>query len=242
MVDREARDRLATALEGALEGEVTYDAFDELRLNPESRTEDCAVLEATAALWDSCSSPGKKLAATREEWDLYHRILLLLRSDAELEVTTTWRWTPRQWLAVGALAAFVFGYFGDSAIVVPAWLLGAGVSIGISRWRARDRRRARALERQAPGIVSDSALWPFASVSELLRTRRAVKGFVKRAYPQDPTRRREVAPLDPDLYGPYGIRPVFAAAVQIFALPFALIAQAWPEEERKRRVVVQQAA
>src|SRR5262249_4022391 len=137
------------------------------------------------ALWhhyDDCRD--HKVVLSKEQWDYFQRLMLLLESDAHLDVRECRRWSMTQLLAGIALSAFVLCAFWVGfgahlfAVAIPFGL----ASIGLSRLRQRSARH----------ILSSSevALIPFSSISELLAVRRRVPAFSKQAYPASLAARR----------------------------------------------------
>jgi hypothetical protein len=86
MVDREAREQLASILRSYMKEEVTAFQLDE-RLDSFRRFPNDETVELIAAdLW-GCYDDLKdhKVVATKETWNYFNRVLVLLSSDAELE-------------------------------------------------------------------------------------------------------------------------------------------------------------
>jgi hypothetical protein len=86
MVDRGAREQLASILRSYMNEEITAFELDE-RLDSFRRFPNDETVELIAAdLW-GCYDDLKdhKVVATKETWNYFNRVLLLLSSDAELE-------------------------------------------------------------------------------------------------------------------------------------------------------------
>jgi hypothetical protein len=86
MIDRAAREQLASILRSYMNEEITAFQLDE-RLDSFRRFPNDETVELIAAdLW-GCYDDLKdhKVVATKETWNYFNRVLLLLSSDAELE-------------------------------------------------------------------------------------------------------------------------------------------------------------
>ena len=174
MVDRAARDELVAAIERYLAEEITAFEFDEAIEGISERADDSTVKDTVDALWFIYDDvKDHKVHASKETWDWLQRTLLLLRSDGELEWTSTRAYTPRQLVAacglVGLVAAAVV--CGWTAPLALAFAAAGGLTYLLMRQSRRDDR-------------PDAWVVPFASVSEILKVRRSVPGFAKRRYPR----------------------------------------------------------
>jgi hypothetical protein len=225
MFSRYDRDRLIEVINRYLNEELTAFKLDEALSEIGIRTKDKTVDQVVQLLWCHYDDvEDHKVVATKEEWDYFQRLLLILKSDAEIvQETGERRWTARQ--VVAAVCLVLFGLavakagFGYHLLVV-TMPLGI-VSMLLSHWRSRDEARR---------LHDQTALFPFGSVSELLSLRRKVRNFVKARYP---TR-----------LGSRQIRgPVSAAAmwlhfgvVWLIFSPVALVFQMLPEPEHRWNV------
>ena len=118
-----------------------------------------------------------KVVASKEEWDFFQRLLLILKSDAEIVEETGKRiWTARQAVALVCLVVFVVvvARTGWGSHLFLATVPLGGVSILLKLWHSSLEEAQ--LRQQAP-------LLPFGSVSEMRSLRRKVRGFVKSRYP-----------------------------------------------------------
>ncbi len=108
MVDRVTRDRMAGALERYLDEEITAFQLD-AELDGAARvTEDRTAWDLRLAVWANYDDlVDHKVTASREQWHYLQRVLLLLRSDGEFELTRRRRrWSLRQ--AGAGLALLLF--------------------------------------------------------------------------------------------------------------------------------------
>ena len=216
---------MANAIERYLNDEITSSRLDK-ELN--------AIADATVdrTVWHVCSTMwlfyddlvDHKVVATKDEWNHFHRLLLLLKSHASLELAGHLRWSIRQLIALAGLALFAGAVirwgFGVHLVLVTV-PLGA-VSMLLSYWRTRVER---------PLVQACAPLTPFASVSDLLRTRRAVPGFLKRRYPDALGERRIRGRTEETL------KTVLAFVSWLVVSPVALAVAALPDDDCVLRVV-----
>ena len=104
-VDRPARDRLADLTRRFLDGELWAFAYDEAVHEVWDETDDPTVERVAALVWyhyDDCTD--HPAALSREQWDYFQRLLLILESDGRLEETTRRRWRTSQAVAAAGLA------------------------------------------------------------------------------------------------------------------------------------------
>jgi hypothetical protein len=190
VVDRKSRDQMARAIRSHMDEEMTAFQFDDALNGLMDRTEDRTVREAGEALWyhyDDCKD--HNVVATKEQWAFFNRILLLLESDAELEIVSSQRqWHPLQAVAAVLLMAFTGIAFGVGfGAHLFAYALPFGPPSMLIAWLNTRRRRAT--------CATESVLAPFPSMASLLSVRRQVRGFVKKRYPSSISNRRTRGPL-----------------------------------------------
>jgi hypothetical protein len=92
MIDCAARNEVIAAFEAYLDDTITAFEFDD-RLQ-EIDSEDRTVNEVVRAAWfhyDDCVD--HKVHLSKQEWDYFQRLLLILRSDAELSSSEMRRWS-----------------------------------------------------------------------------------------------------------------------------------------------------
>jgi hypothetical protein len=187
MIDRENRDRLVDAINRYLDEAITAFEFDDQIHDIRSATDDRTLQRVVDTLWfyyDDCED--HKVVLTKEAWDHFQRLALLLKSDMHVKVVVRRKWSVRQIIA--GLALGLFGVcvarlgFGRHLLVV-AVPFGV-VSMLLSYWHHRAFPTSR-----------ESILTPFSSVSEILGIRRKVSGFAKRKYPSRLTSRTIRSPL-----------------------------------------------
>jgi hypothetical protein len=178
MFSRYDRDDLVEVINRYLNEELTAFKLDEALSEIGVRTKDETVKQVVDLFWCHYDDvEDHKVVASKEEWDYFQRLLLILKSDAEIvQETGTRKWTARQAVAAVCLAWFGLAVtktgFGYHLLVVTIPL--GIVSMLLSHWRSRDEARR---------LHDQTALLPFGSVSELLSLRRKVRNFVKARYP-----------------------------------------------------------
>jgi hypothetical protein len=226
MTDRKAREQMTKAIRSYMNEEITAFLFDEALFEASTGTKDQTVQSAQKALWffyDDCTD--HKIVATKEVWDYFNRLLLLLESDGELETIESWRkWHPLQGVAALLLLAFaVLAFrigFGQHLF---AYALPFGPPSMLIAWLNARRLRQTI-------STSESALTPFPSVSSLRAARRCANGFMRRRCPKAVTDRTIRDPIIEKLmWVPWSI------AWCMFS-PVALLFQMLPERESETRI------
>ena len=177
MIDRQSRNRLVNAINRYLDGAMTAFAFDDEIFGTLSTSKDATVQHVVRLLWlhyDDCKDHLAGLS--KDEWDYFQRLILLLEANAKIERVSHRKWSLRQLVAglglIGfGLCAYQFGIgwhlFGFALAFGP-------LSIALSYWRNRSEMR------QARKRLGSA---PFSSFPELRAVRKAVAGFSKRKYP-----------------------------------------------------------
>ncbi len=177
MVDREARDKLADLIESYLDERITSFEFADAQVEITSKTKDRTVSHVAWALWHFYDDlEDHTVDVPKEVWDYIQRLLLLLRSDAEIrKQRRIWSW--RQAIAavtlIGFLAVAIPMGFGKHLFVVaiPFGLISVAISDEFRKPKDEDEETI--------------TLAPFASITEVLCVRRTVPGFRKRRYPPE---------------------------------------------------------
>ncbi len=225
-VDRSSRDALVATINRYLDGETTAFQFDDEIFSIKS--DDPTISHIVPALWcfyDDCKD--HKAQLSKEAWDYFQRLILVLQSDGHIEASTRRRWGYTHLVALAALLLFIYAAhwldFGMQlfALVVPFGL----VSIAIFGWRGH--KAVSSIDRMTV------ALTPFSSLSELSPLRRSVPSFRKRKYPSG--------------MKPFNIRtPLEEAAVRLrlyaswlLFSPLVLAFQALPTTETETRITME---
>ncbi len=236
MIDHAARRQIANTIRSYMNEEISAFQFaDDLDLVG-METDDPTVHEIVRLLWYHYDDlKNHKIVASKVEWDYFHRLLLILESDAKLDVRTARIRSPRQAAAVCCLIVFI----ALAAIIAAGtdWgphLLAVGIPFGfasmlLSYWRSKSTPE--------PG-PSEIALTPFSSVHQLLAVRRRVPHFTKTHYPEHLVKRRirhPVVEIPLSLIAALGIR-----ATWLLFGPMVLLRQAISETNRTMTVRVPQ--
>jgi hypothetical protein len=224
MIDRQARNMMADAIRSYMDEKTTAFQFDDslARITSEEQS------VRTIRFWLWChydDVKDHKIVASREEWDYFNRLLLLLASDAEIEVAKTGRrWHVSQAVAAVCVACFAYvvvrtGWGGS----LFAWACPFGVVSMVLGW-FNSRRRRNAI------AATDIALTPFPSASSLLAVRRSISGFPKTRYPE--------AIADRRIRGPIVARVMWIpwVAVWLIFAPLFLLVQMLPERGLEIRI------
>jgi len=188
-VDRQNRDRLVLSIRRFLTEETTAFEFDE-EIHTIRRDSDDATLDYVAgALWFHYDDLiDHAVALCRQEWDYFHRLILLLESDAHVHARKERVWCLAQ---VGAAIGFL-GFLicalkvGIGDHLVALTIMFGVFSILLSLWRRQYEPKS---------TPREQSLIPFSSVRELLTVRRSVEGFVKLRYPNRVQSRRIRSPM-----------------------------------------------
>ncbi len=227
MIDPAARKQMADAIRSYLNEEIRSfrfsDALDDIR----TQTEDPTVGLSADILCCRCDNDiqNHKVIASRREWDYFHRLLLALDSDTELEVVKTRKWSPRQPSAASAVAIFVIlalrvGWGIHLLALSAAFAL---VSILLDCWRYKEATRLDA---------KDIPLTPFVSIPQILAARRRALRFSKRRYSGHLARRLRCAIIDILVFLPFNL---VAYAARVIFSPILLLSQAMPETDSRVR-------
>ena len=168
---------------------------------------------------------GHKIVTSKEEWDYFHRILLLLESDGELEITRVRKWSYRQLIAACSLALFfpiaLYSGWGEQ-------LLAVSVPFGIVSILLYFGRR-----KTTPAIDPlDITLTPFSSISELLTARRRVLLFTKKRYPNHLKSRKIRNPISDK------IMLIPSVLIWLIFAPIPLLFQVMPDTDRRMKVTM----
>ncbi|MGE0481702.1 MAG: hypothetical protein AB7Q17_14650 [Phycisphaerae bacterium] len=225
MIDRDARDCLATLIESYLDEQIAAFEFDEKIQDVAGKSDDEAVRHIAQALWfyyDDCKD--HTVVLSKQQWDYFQRLVLLLRSDAEFQVDRLRIWSWRHAVAAIGLAGFVFAAarlgFGGHLFIV-AMLFGL-LSMLIA-W-----------SRPNPSKVHPDEwmrLSPFGSFMDMLAVRRRVASFHKRRYPHELAGKRIRSPLMD--------RAIWLQSYCLWLLfsPVALLIQSLPDCEERTRAL-----
>ena len=220
------RSSLATLIRSFLDSEITAFKFDE-QLDPFRESEDPLVNHVVDAVWfhyDDCDD--HLVCFTKQQWDYFQRLLLILSSDCRIETRTQRRWSIKQLFA--ALTLFGFNYFAAQLgwgqhLLIVAIPFGI-VSIALSFWRHRD---ATAPNPYAPVV------FPFATFSDLATAYHS-SGFRKTRYPKHIGARTIRSPLMAAFWR------LHTYTAWLILSPVPLLFQSLPDRQTETRVIAAQ--
>ena len=224
MIDRQNRSRLVAVITRYMNEEVMAFAFDNEIFQICNASDDATVRFVVTSLWfhyDDCKDHLAGLS--KEEWDYFQRLILLLESNSEIERVVRRRWSLRQIIAVVALLGFglcvVWLGFGWHLFGVA--LAFGPVSILLARWRSySDMKQTK----------EQLGLLPFSSFAELRATRKTTVGFSKRKYPSHVETRK--------VHGRLMVAAAWMNGMVLwsFVSPLILLFQTLPEKETTTRI------
>jgi len=214
------------AVRSYMNEEISAFQFDGALTKARNATDDKTPQTIARCFWfhyDDCKD--HKMVASKEEWDFFNRLLLLLESGGEIETVRS----CRQWRLLQAVAALFFLTFLLIAVQT-GWgdhLIGFALPFGppslLLAWLNSRRRNNQIHPRER-------ALAPFPSVSSLLAVRRRVRSFARRLYPKAIAGRRI---RDPIIY--YLMWIQWSIAWCMFS-PVVLFFQMLPEPDLEIRI------
>jgi hypothetical protein len=228
MFSRDDRDRLAEIINRYLNEELTAFKFDDQLSELAAGSRDETVKQVAHLFWYHYDDvEDHKVVASKEEWDYFQRLLLIVESDAHIiSQSFDRKWTARQAVASVCLALFGLAVaktgFGSHLIVVTVPL--GIISMLLFHWRSSV---------EAKRLHSQTALVPFGSLPEMLSLRRNVRNFVKTRYPASLGSRRIRSPLTTS------VMLLDSWIGWLTFSPLALLFQVLPETEQRWRVVRQ---
>ncbi|MDZ4403555.1 hypothetical protein [Prosthecobacter sp.] len=218
MIDRVERDRMIVVIEGYLDDRITAFEFDK-QLCPASNNDQMAAEIARLAWFHYDDCKDHHVVMTKEQWNLFQRFILLLKSDLEalpeLPISTVKRWGWDHGLALVVCLLFVAlaCWVGWGPLLFLLALPFGVVSLMIDRYRT-------GLE--PVSNQRDPAFFPLNNFVQLSQLRRRTMDFEKRQYRQEiSTRRiRDEAEQQLNCFMGYVFRLLFG--------PLMLLGQAFP--------------
>lgn len=209
---------MVEVIEAYLDDRITAFEFDD-RLNASS--DDVLLGEVAHLCWfhyDDCTD--HKVVLTKEQWDLFQRLILLLKSD--LETLPPYEHIKRRWGGDHALAWL--GCLGFAVVALTAgwglWLVLLALPFGILSMliqQHRDRRKIAPSRR-------DMACFPFLSWGQLRQVVHRTPSFRKRRYRPDVAGRRVRSELQDSICRMLG------RVGWLILGPLALLGQGFPTE------------
>ncbi len=227
MFSRYDRDALTEVVNRYLTDKMTSFTFDDALSDIAARTKDQTVKHVADLFWHHYDDiEDHQVVASKEEWNFFQRLLLLLKSDAAIVQESGRRtWTARQAVALVCLAIFVAVAAKTglgSHLIVATVPLGC-VSVLLSLWHS---------SLEAPNLRRRAPLVPFGSVAEMRTIRAKVHGFVKTRYPAQLASRQ--------IRGPVGeaFNRLHCIMVWLLFSPVPLLIQALPERKVRWKVAI----
>jgi hypothetical protein len=218
MVDRMSRERMIEAIRSYMDEATLSDQLDNMLEEITSGTEDATVKAVGLAVWGLYDDLEDHLiVASKEQWDYLNRLLLLLTSDAQVDVRRE-RFRLMHCAPLLALGAYL--YLIASARFSIEGIVGWAVPFGlISMALAWIRRRWGTKHTAKPSTT------PFPTLDCLLAVRRSVEHFERKHYPRALAGRRLRSRVNETL-----LWAVWIPGWLIFS-PIILFAQALPDRE-----------
>ena len=239
MIDRVARDKMVVAIEAYMNDEIKAFAFDDALSSITCKTKDSAVIEVSQVLWffyDDLTD--HKICACKETWNLMYRIILFLRSNAEIETQCRRLWSSTQIMAFGLilLISLLVLTVGASWMLFIAWI-GAGVLT----WEI-DRRIRAPLRKEWHDPPGSIEVFPFDSVPSIFCAAKSVPDFHKHPFPPELAKRHIRTGLigflfNTQIHLPQPILLAFGFIGWIIVLPFVLLGQLFPLYHCQRTVI-----
>jgi len=217
------RASLAKLIEAFLSGEITAFEFDD-QLDPYRDSNDPIIRHAVDAVWyhyDDCDD--HLVCFSKQQWDYFQRLLLVLSSDCRIETQSQRQWSIKQLIAAVALCGFAYFavQFGWGQHLLILSIPFGFVSIALSFWRHRDET---APDPYAPII------FPFATFSDLATAYRS-SDFRKTQYPKQIGTRTIRSPFMTAFW------QLHAYTIWLILSPIPLLFQTLPDRQTETRVI-----
>ncbi|MAX36757.1 MAG: hypothetical protein CME33_09360 [Gimesia sp.] len=217
-----SRESLAELIQSFLASDITAFVFDE-KLDAYRESDDPVIRHVVDAVWyyyDDCDD--HLVCFSKQEWDYFQRLLLVLSSDCRVEAKSQRRWSGKQLIA--ALSLCTFAYFAIQSgwgqhLLILSIPFGV-ISIAISFWHSHD---ASLPDPYAPII------FPFATFSDLAIAYRS-SGFRKTPYPKHIGTRTIRSPFM-TAFGQF-----YTYTMWLILAPFPLLFQAFPTTQTETRI------
>lgn len=218
-----SRESLAELICSFLASEITAFAFDE-KLDSYRESDDPVICHVVAAVWyhyDDCDD--HLVCVSKQQWDYFQRLLLVLSSDCRVHTESSTRWSVKQLIA--AVALCTFAYFGIQTgwglhLLILSIPCGA-ISIVLSFWRSRHA---------SPPDPYAPIIFPFATIADLATAYR-LSGFHKTQYPKHIGSRVIRSPFMAVFW------QIHAYVVWLILSPIPLVFQTLPEHHTDTRIV-----
>lgn len=227
MIDRKARDELAAALRLFMTDKITNFELDAAREKIMDASSDKTIQWIGHDLWlcyDDCKEDF--VIATKERWDYFNRLLVILESEGHLEERCRYKtWSYPQAIAGIAFCSFIF------IVIKTGWgnhlflyTVPLGILSMLLAWYVSSKQQK---SFSSKGI----ALTPFSSISSLLSLRRQVRTFMKLKYPEEIANREVRSALS------YHISLLPTRFAWLLFSPLILFFQMFPEKEYETQII-----
>ena len=171
-----SRESLSQLIQAFLASEITAFDFDE-RIDPFRDSSDPVIRHVVDAVWyyyDDCKD--HFVCLSKQEWDYFQRLLMVLASDCRIVTQTNRSWSIKQLIALIALGCFVYFAteigWGNHLLLMS--IPFGFVSLGLSFWY----RSCEQIDDPYQSII-----FPFATFTDLETACRS-SSFVKTQYPK----------------------------------------------------------
>lgn len=217
-----SRASLAALIEMFLASEITAFQFDE-RLDIFRDSDDAVIQHVVDAVWyhyDDCDD--HLVCFSKQQWNYFQRLLLLLVSDCRIETKFKRQWSLKQLIAAISLA--MFGYmalqvgYGYQLLILS--IPFGVVSIALSFWRLR-------ITPNPDSFASD--IFPFATFADLA-TAYYASGFRKNRYPKHIGKRTIRSPFEDTLLR------LYSYTIWLLLSPFVLLFQSFPVMQTETQI------
>lgn len=217
-----SRQSLATLLQSFLASEISAFQFDE-QLDAFRDSDDPLILYVADAAWhyyDDCND--HLVCLSKQEWDYFQRLLLVLTSNCRIETESKRQWSLKQLIATISLC--MFGFFavqwgwGYHLLILSAPF--GFISIALSLWDPKAN--------STPDPFA-SAISPFATFADLTTAYHS-SGFRKTRYPQHINNRTIRSPFMQAFWR------LYSYTVWLFLSPLPLLFQSFPAVHTETRI------
>ncbi len=214
MIERQDRQKIVDLLQLYMDEKITAFAFND-GLCELYHSKDHTAAWTVRQLWYYYDDiKDHKIHATKEVWDYFWRLRLLLESEAEIDIFSNRYWQAEQMISFILLGLFIcIAYFaGWGWFLAVIWMIFGLAGIVLSKLNHNKNQ-------------IDIKTYPFAGFSEIKTVRNKIPCFSKSAYPAHlKTRRIRWRFLEIDL-------PLTKYFLMIVFGPFVLLRLSLPQKE-----------
>jgi len=217
-----SRASLAALLQSFLASEITAFQFDE-QLDAFRDSDDPVIRHVVDAVWyhyDDCDDHW--VCFSKEQWDYFQRLLLVLASNGRIETESKRQWSLKQLIA--AMSLCMFGLFalqlGWGYQLLSLSVPFGFISIALSFWQPKVKPN--------PDPFA-SAIFPFATFVDLATAYHS-SGFRKTRYPKHISKRTIRSPFMETFWR------LHSYTMWLFLSPFPLLFQSIPAMHTETRI------